>query len=536
MRFQTSPYFSLLLLLLLLLDLPYTPGACNGKYTDFCDDFETDEAEARETAMAEKLKRMNATRFRRSPLANGIGGNPFRKEKALSTQISTILDTLFNNGYDRQIRPQLGKEPLEVEVNIAIRSMGPVDEMNQVFSLDCYFRQYWTDTRLRYNATRLTELPMNWQFLNKIWRPDTYIINGKNSYLHKMTVPNRFIRIAPDGRISYSQRLTVKARCQMDLHNFPLDRQLCPLGIGSFGHSARDIVYKWSEKPLSMEQLGLAQYELSNWTHVAYQEFSKSINQNVSAISLHFEFQRQTGFYLLQIYIPMTLIVMCSWVTFWLSKTEKGSEIPARTSLGASSVLSVVTIGFGGKSKPQVGYATALDIFIILCFVNVFAALVEFAFLNFLDTLVRRLKRKDAESKLVLLMAQHGVMGRGRMPKIPERQESCMDTDGIGCDDDVASQSESSTPTYRGPGVYFNGERVYMEDVLEDDRDCSARCLDACLNCLSYLNCCRPIRQMEIYVKPHVVFNRVDRCSRKLFPFTFLLLNLIYWYGYMYLF
>ncbi len=56
----------------------------------------------------------------------------------------------------------------------------------------------------------------------------------------------------------------------------------------------------------------------------------------------------------IQIYIPLTLIVMCSWVTFWLSKTERGSEIPARTGLGASSVLSVVTIGFGGKSKPQV--------------------------------------------------------------------------------------------------------------------------------------------------------------------------------------
>ena len=41
---------------------------------------------------------------------------------------------------------------------------------------------------------------------------------------------------------------------------------------------------------------------------------------------------------------------------------------------------------------------------------------------------------------------------------------------------------------------------------------------------------------MEIYRKPHVVFNRVDRCCRKIFPLTFLLLNCFYWYGYMYLF
>ena len=46
--------------------------------------------------------------------------------------------------------------------------------------------------------------------------------------------------------------------------------------------------------------------------------------------------------------------MFCSWVTFWLTKTEKGGEIPARTSLGATTVLTVVTIGFGGKSKPQV--------------------------------------------------------------------------------------------------------------------------------------------------------------------------------------
>ena len=52
-------------------------------------------------------------------------------------------------------------------------------------------------------------------------------------------------------------------------------------------------------------------------------------------------------------YIPLYIIVMSSWVTFWLVKTEKGQETPARTQLGATTVLAVVTIGFGGKAKPQ---------------------------------------------------------------------------------------------------------------------------------------------------------------------------------------
>ena len=66
--------------------------------------------------------------------------------------------------------------------------MGPVDEISQTFQLDCYFRQFWKDLRLQFNGTGLTELPMNWLFLTKIWRPDTVIINGGDSYLHKMTV------------------------------------------------------------------------------------------------------------------------------------------------------------------------------------------------------------------------------------------------------------------------------------------------------------------------------------------------------------
>jgi hypothetical protein len=49
---------------------------------------------------------------------------------------------LFNNKHSFILIEQ-------VEVNLFVRSMGPVDEGRQIFTLDCYFRQYWTDTRYR---------------------------------------------------------------------------------------------------------------------------------------------------------------------------------------------------------------------------------------------------------------------------------------------------------------------------------------------------------------------------------------------------
>ena len=127
-------------------------------------------------------------------------------------------------------------------------------------------------------------------------------------------------------------------------------------------------ILQWSEEPMSIEELELSQYDLVNWTSYSQLEVPQRANSkyNRSMVSLQFTFQRQKGFFLLQIYVPLTLIVCSSWVTFWLVKTEKGSEIPARTSLGATTVLSVVTIGFGGKGKPQVS-ANYMNLLINCC-------------------------------------------------------------------------------------------------------------------------------------------------------------------------
>ena len=124
--------------------------------------------------------------------------------------------------------------------------------------------------------------------------------------LHCHCVPDRFIRIAPDGRISYSQRLTVTARCQMDFHKFPLDSQTCSLFMGSFGFDRHDIVYQFTDTPLHMDQLELAEYNLVRWTHGHTTNTSR--NSVKSRIYFTFQFQRAVGFYILQ--VCMTLIMM----------------------------------------------------------------------------------------------------------------------------------------------------------------------------------------------------------------------------------
>ena len=75
----------------------------------------------------------------------------------------------------------------------------------QTYSMDLYFRQSWIDKRLAFKGNKET-LALSITMLEKIWKPDTYFYNGKQSYLHTITTPNKFVRLYQDGRVLYSSR------------------------------------------------------------------------------------------------------------------------------------------------------------------------------------------------------------------------------------------------------------------------------------------------------------------------------------------
>ncbi|XP_061401359.1 gamma-aminobutyric acid receptor alpha-like, partial [Musca vetustissima] len=194
--------------------------------------------------------------------------------------ISELLDNLLR-GYDNSIRPDFGGPPATVEVDIMVRSMGPISEVDMTYSMDCYFRQSWVDKRLAFKGAQAT-LALSVSMLARIWKPDTYFYNGKQSYLHTITTPNKFVRIHQNGRVLYSSRLTIKAGCPMNLEDFPMDIQKCPLKFGSFGYTTADVIYRWNkERPAVAiaEDMKLSQFDLvdcpaGNLTDVVYKASS----------------------------------------------------------------------------------------------------------------------------------------------------------------------------------------------------------------------------------------------------------------------
>uniref|UniRef100_A0A336MTR4 Gamma-aminobutyric acid receptor subunit beta n=1 Tax=Culicoides sonorensis TaxID=179676 RepID=A0A336MTR4_CULSO len=133
--------------------------------------------------------------------------------------------------------------PVEVGVTMYVLSISSVSEVLMDFTLDFYFRQFWTDPRLAFRKRPGVEtLSVGSEFIKNIWVPDTFFVNEKQSYFHIATTSNEFIRIHHSGSITRSIRLTITASCPMNLQYFPMDRQLCHIEIESCKYTLMIIV------------------------------------------------------------------------------------------------------------------------------------------------------------------------------------------------------------------------------------------------------------------------------------------------------
>ncbi|XP_059609096.1 gamma-aminobutyric acid receptor alpha-like [Phlebotomus argentipes] len=467
--------------------------------------------------------------------------------------ISDLLDNLLR-GYDNSVRPDFGGRPAVVEVDIMVRSMGPISEVDMTYSMDCYFRQSWVDRRLAFHGAQDT-LALSISMLARIWKPDTYFYNGKQSYLHTITTPNKFVRLHQDGRVLYSSRLTIKAGCPMNLEDFPMDVQRCPLKFGSFGYTTTDVVYRWNQKRqvAIAEDMKLSQFDLvdcpaENVTDTVLH--SDSANQSTqqkaylaeySMLLVNFHLQRHMGNFLIQVYGPCILLVVLSWVSFWLNREATAD----RVSLGITTVLTMTFLGLEARTDlPKVPYPTALDFFVFLSFAFIFATILQFAVVHYFTK-----------------------YGSG---------ECYFSAEDFSTDSESESEDETTPLRPKGtrsdkemqpsPANVSNGANMFEVIPLSV---CSIPPTPTKTTRRSFLEilCCRKtIDKDTIYTmtpstavhfprhsfsaaategkhrsqrrrkKPTPRFNsvsKIDRVSRIIFPLLFLIINLFYWYSYL---
>lgn len=253
----------------------------------------------------------------------------------------------------------------------------------------------------------------------RLWKPDLFFRNEKEGHFHKIIMPNVLLRINGDGSVLYSIRISLVLACPMDLKYYPLDKQNCTIEMASYGYLDDDLKFLWKEtnpvqiaQPLTLPRFTLETFGTAFCT-------SRTATGAYSCLRVDLIFKREFSYYLIQIYIPCCMLVIVSWVSFWLDP----NAIPARVSLGVTTLLTMATQISGiNASLPPVSYTKAIDVWTGVCLTFVFGALLEFALVNYasrsdahhrmeqarqMDELRARELELKQRQQLAAAMAQH---------------------------------------------------------------------------------------------------------------------------------
>ncbi|XP_045480832.1 gamma-aminobutyric acid receptor subunit beta-like [Harmonia axyridis] len=312
-----------------------------------------------------------------------------------SQRLDNVTKTISGllKGYDIRLRPNFGGDPLLIGMDLTIASFDAISEVNMDYTITLYLNQYWKDERLAF-SNQNEVLTLAGDFAEKIWVPDTFFANDKNSFFHDVTERNKLVRLDGEGGITYGMRFTTTLACMMDLHYYPLDSQNCTVEIESYGYTVMDVVMYWKDTPVR----GVEEAELPQFTIVGYEtndRMEKLATGIYQRLSLSFKLQRNIGYFVFQTYLPSILIVMLSWVSCWINHEATS----ARVTLGITTVLTMTTISTGVRSSlPRISYVKAIDIYLVMCFVFVFAALLEYAAVNY-TYWGARAKKKSKKNK-----------------------------------------------------------------------------------------------------------------------------------------
>ncbi|KAJ8385795.1 hypothetical protein AAFF_G00182390 [Aldrovandia affinis] len=394
------------------------------------------------------------------------------------------------------------------------------------YTITMYFQQSWRDKRLSYTGIPLN-LTLDNRVADQLWVPDTYFINDKKSFVHGVTVKNRMIRLHPDGTVLYSLRITTTAACMMDLRRYPLDEQNCTLEIESYGYTTDDIDFYWQG---GSSVTGVENIELPQFSIINYRTLSKNVvfaTGSYPRLSLSFKLKRNIGYFILQTYMPSTLITILSWVSFWINYDASA----ARVALGITTVLTMTTINTHlRETLPKIPYVKAIDIYLMGCFVFVFLALLEYAFVNYIffgrgphlqkKVAEKAAKTNNEKSRLDTNKVQVDAHGNILLANLEIHNEVSGSDMPAGLGDPRATMFsyDSASIQYRKP---ITSRDPYGRPAL--DRPGGHK--------KSRLR--RRASQLRVKIPDLTDVNAIDKWSRAIFPITFTFFNLVYWLYYV---
>ena len=260
--------------------------------------------------------------------------------------------------------------PFPITAGLFVEDLRDIDAVTDSFRFRGVVRVAWCDPRQAFDpaAAGVDEKQYFGPEAEKIqasslWTARGFPVNQVDSF----QITERVLRIHHNGQVTANINLTVRLSSPFDLRRFPFDTQLLRFHIESFTFNEEQVVFVADNS-----MTGFADdFQIPEWTitdvraHVDSVDVSRSFKPH-SRLVLTMEIDRQSGFYVWKVMLPLLIIVALSWSVFWMPEEKFGIRV--RTT--ATGILTIVAYQFvAGQALPRLGYLTLMDKIMVGSFV-----------------------------------------------------------------------------------------------------------------------------------------------------------------------
>lgn len=279
-------------------------------------------------------------------------------------------------------RPRAQDGPTQVSIGIWVADITSIDSAQQSFTAEIAVVLRWRDPRLAHIGNGVVRYP-----IEQIWHPRIAIVNETNGVSRKFS---DYVEVEPDGRVIYRQRYAGAFTQSLRLRSFPFDRQTFQLQFVAVRYRPNEVQLvpdqEWIDNGLKQAggiapSITLPDWTIKNWNTKSL-SYALAPGFEYSAYTFEFTAVRAVQHYILKVILPLVLIVIMSWSSFWIDPVHANSQI----SVAVTSMLTLIAYRYAVDTQvPRLPYMTRIDLLFLVSTLLVFFSLIEVLVTTILD-------------------------------------------------------------------------------------------------------------------------------------------------------
>lgn len=266
-------------------------------------------------------------------------------------------------------------EKVNAELGIYVVDVTSIDELNSTFQIEIDVISRWRVASRAFTPapgepdSRTLMDEQAYADLRTGWSP---VLNPMNE-VGEAQQTGLWVTTRSDGTTEVRVRMLMDLRAPLDFREFPFDEQVLPIHIESLMWPS-DLLSIEAEEGFTGfdEHFYMPEWRVVGLTTVHGQVVRPQEGKTYDRLDFLLTIERKIGYYLWKIMLPMVLIVMLSWVVFWMSSDFLGR----RAGISSTAMLTIIAYQFiVAGYLPRFPYLTVLDRFTLISLVAVAATM-----------------------------------------------------------------------------------------------------------------------------------------------------------------